>query len=169
MLTNKSGHRVRRYFEDFPAYALRLQRGSIHSMPSLVIADFFISYLSHRIPFAMSVIQSGSAGFFVIGINSQFFVAHPIRHGIPTLCAFIATNLCLREQRSHVFRAADEDRSRNICNERSACLVEHNALTDIKPSFENETNIVAVPPHESAFSNCVKIVERDVEIYRKQA
>jgi hypothetical protein len=40
---------------------------------------------------------------------------------------------------------------------------------DIKPSFENDTNIVPVPPEEAAFSNCEKVVERDVEVYRKKA
>jgi hypothetical protein len=50
-----------------------------------------------------------------------------------------------------------------------ACLINRDTLADIKPSFENDTNIVATPPPESALSNRVKIVERDVEIYRKQA
>jgi hypothetical protein len=50
-----------------------------------------------------------------------------------------------------------------------ACLINRDTQADIKPSFENDTNIVAIPPHESALSNRVKIVERDVEIYRKQA
>ena len=51
----------------------------------------------------------------------------------------------------------------------SACLVERDTLADIKPSFENDTNIVSMPPGESAFSNCEKVVERDVEVYRKEA
>jgi hypothetical protein len=50
-----------------------------------------------------------------------------------------------------------------------ACLINRDTLADIKPSFENDTNVVATPPPESALSNRVKIVERDVEIYRKQA
>jgi hypothetical protein len=49
-----------------------------------------------------------------------------------------------------------------------ACF-NRDTLADIKPSFENDTNIVAIPPPESALSNRVIIVECDVEIYRKQA
>jgi hypothetical protein len=53
--------------------------------------------------------------------------------------------------------------------ERSACLVKRDTLADIKPSFENDTNIVLMPPEESAFSNREKVIERDVEVYRKKA
>jgi hypothetical protein len=51
----------------------------------------------------------------------------------------------------------------------SARLVNRDTLADIKPSFENDTNIVPMPPEEAAFSNCEKVVERDVEVYRKKA
>jgi hypothetical protein len=51
----------------------------------------------------------------------------------------------------------------------SPCLVNRDLLADIKPSFENDTNIVPIPPEQSAFSNCEKAVERDVEAYRKKA
>jgi hypothetical protein len=44
-----------------------------------------------------------------------------------------------------------------------------NPLADIKPSFEDDTDIVPTPPRQSAFSNCEKVVERDVEVYRKEA
>ena len=50
-----------------------------------------------------------------------------------------------------------------------ACLVNRDALADIKPSFENDTKIVSMPPEEAAFSYCEKVVERDVEMYRKKA
>ena len=53
--------------------------------------------------------------------------------------------------------------------ERSACLIECDTLADVKPSFENDTHIVPIPPRESAFSNCEKVVERDVEGNRKKA
>jgi hypothetical protein len=49
------------------------------------------------------------------------------------------------------------------------CLVSRDALKDINPSFENNTNIVPMPPEQSAFSNCAKIVERDEEVYGKKA
>jgi hypothetical protein len=42
-------------------------------------------------------------------------------------------------------------------------------LADIKPSFKDDTDIVPIPPEEAAFSNCEKVVERDVEVYRKKA
>ena len=58
---------------------------------------------------------------------------------------------------------------RRLIQLKSAGLVKHDALANIKPSFENDTNIVAVPPQQSAFSNCVKIVECYVKVYRKQA
>jgi hypothetical protein len=51
----------------------------------------------------------------------------------------------------------------------SACLVNRDTMADIKPSFENDTNIVPISPRELAFSNCEKVVERDVEGYRKKA
>jgi hypothetical protein len=51
----------------------------------------------------------------------------------------------------------------------SARLVEHLTLRDIKPSFKDNTNIVPTPPCKSAFSDREKAVERDVEVYRKEA
>lgn len=51
----------------------------------------------------------------------------------------------------------------------SACLVNRDTLADIKPSFENDADIVPMPPEEVAFSNCEKAIERDVELYRKEA
>jgi hypothetical protein len=48
-------------------------------------------------------------------------------------------------------------------------LVNRDTLADIKPSFENDANIVPMPPEEVAFSNCEKAIERDVELYRKEA
>jgi hypothetical protein len=51
----------------------------------------------------------------------------------------------------------------------SARLVNRDTLADIKPSFENDTDVVPMPPEEAAFSNCEKVVERDVEVYRKKA
>jgi hypothetical protein len=53
--------------------------------------------------------------------------------------------------------------------ERSVCLIEGDALADVKPSFKDDTNIVPMPPRELASSNCEKVVERDVEVYRKKA
>ena len=50
-----------------------------------------------------------------------------------------------------------------------SCLVSRDTLADINPTFENDTNIVPIPPEQSAFSNCEKVVERDVEVYRKKA
>jgi hypothetical protein len=50
-----------------------------------------------------------------------------------------------------------------------ACLVSRDTLADVKPSFEKDTNIVPTPPEQSAFSNCEKVVERGVEVYRKKA
>ena len=37
-------------------------------------------------------------------------------------------------------------------------------LADIKPSFKDDTEIVPTPPRQSAFSNCEKVVERDVKV-----
>src|SRR6476659_308144 len=51
----------------------------------------------------------------------------------------------------------------------SSCSVSRDTLADINPTFELDTNIVPIPPEQSAFSNCEKVVERDVEIYRQQA
>jgi hypothetical protein len=42
-------------------------------------------------------------------------------------------------------------------------------LADIKPSFKDDTDIVPTPPRQSAFSNCEKVVERNVEMYGKEA
>ena len=50
----------------------------------------------------------------------------------------------------------------------SSCLVSRDTLVDINPMFENDTNIVPMPPEQSAFSNCEKVIERDVEVYRKK-
>jgi hypothetical protein len=83
-----------------------------------------------------------------------------------------------RQSRPQAGRGRDEGEGlemRSFANDRrliqlkSAGLVKHDALANIKPSFENDTNIVAVPPQQSAFSNCVKIVECYVKVYRKQA
>jgi hypothetical protein len=48
-------------------------------------------------------------------------------------------------------------------------LVSRDPLADIKPSFEKDPNIVPMPPEQSAFSNCEKAIECDVEVYRKKA
>jgi hypothetical protein len=37
----------------------------------------------------------------------------------------------------------------------------------INPSFKKDTHVVLPSPSEAAFANCEKVVERDVEIYRK--
>jgi hypothetical protein len=47
-------------------------------------------------------------------------------------------------------------------------LIARDTLADIKPSFENDTNIVPPPPHEPTFPNRKKAVERDEEVYRKK-
>ena len=39
----------------------------------------------------------------------------------------------------------------------------------INPTFENDTYVVLPSPSEVAFANCEKVVERDVEIYRKKS
>jgi hypothetical protein len=39
----------------------------------------------------------------------------------------------------------------------------------IHPTFENDTYVVLPSPSEVAFANCEKVVERDVEIYRKKS
>jgi hypothetical protein len=39
---------------------------------------------------------------------------------------------------------------------------------DIDPFFENDTDVVSIPPGEPAFADRSKAVERDVEIYRKR-
>ena len=49
------------------------------------------------------------------------------------------------------------------------CLVNRDTLGDINPSLENDANIVPKPPKKAAFCNCEKVVERDVEVYRKKA
>ena len=51
----------------------------------------------------------------------------------------------------------------------SACLVSRDTLADIKPSIKDDTNIVPTPPRELAFPDCEKVVERDVEMCRKEA
>jgi hypothetical protein len=48
-------------------------------------------------------------------------------------------------------------------------LVELDTLMDIKPSFENDSNVVPPPPNETTFANCEKVVERDVEMDRKKS
>jgi hypothetical protein len=50
-----------------------------------------------------------------------------------------------------------------------SCSLSRDTRADINPTFELDTNIVPIPPEQSAFSNCEKVVERDVEIYRQQA
>jgi hypothetical protein len=37
----------------------------------------------------------------------------------------------------------------------------------IDPFFEDDAELVPIPPCEPTFANCLKIVERDVEIYRQ--
>ena len=51
----------------------------------------------------------------------------------------------------------------------SSCLVSRDTLVDINPTFENDANIVPMPPDQSGFSNCEKVVERDVKVDRKKA
>ena len=51
----------------------------------------------------------------------------------------------------------------------SSCLVIRDTLGDINPAFESDANIVPMPPEQSAFSNCEKVVECDEEAYRKKA
>jgi hypothetical protein len=51
----------------------------------------------------------------------------------------------------------------------SSRLVDRDTLADINPTFESDTHIVSMPPKQSAFSNCEKVVERDVEMYREKA
>jgi hypothetical protein len=48
-------------------------------------------------------------------------------------------------------------------------LVNRETLADINPTFEGDAHIVQMPPEQSAFSNGEKIIERDVEVYRKKA
>jgi hypothetical protein len=48
-------------------------------------------------------------------------------------------------------------------------LVISDALGDVNPAFESYAYIVPMPPEQSAFSNCEKVVERDVEVYREKA
>jgi hypothetical protein len=48
-------------------------------------------------------------------------------------------------------------------------VIERYASADIKPSFKDDSDIVPIPPRKPAFSYCEKSVERDVEVYRKQA
>ena len=49
----------------------------------------------------------------------------------------------------------------------SSCLV--STLADINPMFKGDGNIVTMPPKQSAFSHCEKVVECDEEAYRKKA
>jgi hypothetical protein len=49
-----------------------------------------------------------------------------------------------------------------------ALPLRRNTLMSIDPCFECDTNVVPVPPIEAAFADCEKVVERDVEIYRKK-
>ena len=51
----------------------------------------------------------------------------------------------------------------------SSCLVNRDTLADINPMLESDGNIVPMPPEQSAFSNCEKVVECDEEAYRKKA
>ena len=50
----------------------------------------------------------------------------------------------------------------------SSCLVNSDTLADINPMFKGDGNIVPMPPEQSAFSNCEKVVECDEEAYRKK-
>jgi len=52
---------------------------------------------------------------------------------------------------------------------REQCASSSYTLIDVKPSFDNDANIVPIPPREAAFSNCKKVIERDVELHRKNA
>jgi hypothetical protein len=52
--------------------------------------------------------------------------------------------------------------------ERSVRLIECDTLADVKPSFKNDTDIVPIPPRQSAFSNREKVIKRDVERYRNE-
>jgi hypothetical protein len=47
-------------------------------------------------------------------------------------------------------------------------LIQHDGLVAIEPGFKDDADVVPVPLREPTFSNCEKIVERDVEIYRKE-
>jgi hypothetical protein len=49
------------------------------------------------------------------------------------------------------------------------CLVNRDTLVDINPTFESDTKFVPTPPEQSAFSNCEKVVKRDVEVNREKA
>ena len=51
----------------------------------------------------------------------------------------------------------------------SSSLVSRNTLGDIDPAFENDANIVPIPPEQSTLSNREKVIERDEEVYRKKA
>ena len=51
----------------------------------------------------------------------------------------------------------------------SSCLVNRDTLVDINPTFESDTKFVPTPPEQSAFSNCEKVVKRDVEVNREKA
>ena len=51
----------------------------------------------------------------------------------------------------------------------ASALARFDTLGDIDPAFESDANIVPTPPEQSAFSNREKVVERDVEMYRKKA
>lgn len=48
-------------------------------------------------------------------------------------------------------------------------MKKRNTLMGIDPCFENDTNVVLVSPNEAAFADREKVVERDVEIYRKKS
>ena len=39
-----------------------------------------------------------------------------------------------------------------------------NTLIGINPSLKSNADVVAVPPNEAAFTNCEKVVKRDVEV-----
>ena len=47
-------------------------------------------------------------------------------------------------------------------------MVISDALGDVNPAFESYAYIVPMPPEQSAFSNCEKVVECDEEAYRKK-
>ncbi len=50
-----------------------------------------------------------------------------------------------------------------------ARLIDRDPLADINPPFEFDTYIVPISPEQPASYNCEKVVERDVEVYRKKA
>ena len=66
-------------------------------------------------------------------------------------------------------RSFSARRRRTVSCDSLLCSVSLTIAPTGKPSLENDTNFVPMPPDKSAFSNCEKAVERDVEVYRKKA